>query len=300
MLLSQVVKGITGELISDGEFDRIAFATDEIQESFLTFMQDEKYLSSLQNPWISCVIVNEELLSRIPKHIKGVFVCKNPKYILLCIHNCLAENASYAGENVQTTIGESSIISPLAYVDTTNVHIGNNVVIEPFVCIKGRVTIEDNVIIKSGSSIGCDGFVFATDENNKNANVKTLGKIVIHKDVKIFENVLVSTSTFPWEVTEIGENTKIDVSCFIAHGSRIGQNSLIIAGAICCGNVIVEENVRIGPNAVIANRIHIGKNARISLGAVVTKNVEEGQTVSGNFAIAHRKFMENLKKCIQD
>lgn len=299
MLLSQVVKELTGELISDGEFDRIAFATDEIQEPFLTFMQDEKYLSSLQNPWISCVIVNKELLSQIPKHIKGIFVCENPKYALFSIHNCLAQDTGYAGDDVQTIIGENSTISPLAYIDTSNVQIGNNVVIEPFVCIKGKVIIEDNVIVKSGAAIGCDGFVFAKNKDNQNIDIRTLGKIIIHKNVKIFENVLISVSMFPWEVTEIGENTKIDVNCFIAHGSRIGRNSLIIAGAVCCGNVITEENVRIGPNSVIANRVHIAKNAKISLGAVVTKDVHEGETVSGNFAIAHQKLLEHIKKSIE-
>ena len=31
------------------------------------------------------------------------------------------------------------------------------------------------------------------------------------------------------------------------------------------------------------------------MGAVVTKNVLEGQQVSGNFAIPHEKFMQNIK-----
>ena len=38
--------------------------------------------------------------------------------------------------------------------------------------------------------------------------------------------------------------------------------------------------------------------ARVSLGSVVTKNVEENETVTGNFAIEHGKFIEKLKEDI--
>ena len=39
----------------------------------------------------------------------------------------------------------------------------------------------------------------------------------------------------------------------------------------------------------------IGKNCKISIGSVVTRDVEDGAQVSGNFAIEHSKFIDNLK-----
>ncbi|MGN1151821.1 MAG: hypothetical protein ACI4SN_06650 [Lachnospiraceae bacterium] len=54
----------------------------------------------------------------------------------------------------------------------------------------------------------------------------------------------------------------------------------------------------VGVNATISNRIQVGNHARVSLGSVVTKDVKDGQTVTGNFAIDHTDFINNLKDLI--
>ena len=55
-------------------------------------------------------------------------------------------------------------------------------------------------------------------------------------------------------------------------------------------------NVKIGLNATILNGLEIGKDCNVSLGAVVTKNIPDGQKVTGNFAINHSDFINNLRK----
>jgi UDP-3-O-[3-hydroxymyristoyl] glucosamine N-acyltransferase len=35
------------------------------------------------------------------------------------------------------------------------------------------------------------------------------------------------------------------------------------------------------------------------MGAAATRNVGDGETVSGNFAIPHQKFMQNLKESLK-
>ena len=60
------------------------------------------------------------------------------------------------------------------------------------------------------------------------------------------------------------------------------------------------DNVWIGVGAIVSNRVSVGSGARVSIGAVATKNVPDGVTVSGNFAIEHHRFLENLKKSIQE
>ena len=57
MKLSDVTRGINGTLLSDGEFRSIAFATEETQSGFLTFLEREKFLSALRNSGISCVLI---------------------------------------------------------------------------------------------------------------------------------------------------------------------------------------------------------------------------------------------------
>lgn len=299
MRLSEIAAHIAGQLIRDGEFSLIAFATEGEQRDFLTFLEKEKFLPALDNPNISCVLCTPELAEKIPSHIQGVFACENPKAALFALHNELTEHEEYVGSSFATKIGENCSISPLACVPAKNVIIGNNVTIEPMAVLKGRVIIEDNVVIHSGAIIGCKGFSFSKDAEGNNVSVVDTAQIILKEGVEIFENVTISIGIFPWEKTVIGENTKIDAQCHIGHGTHTGKNCLIAAGCRCCGNTLLGDNVWIGVGAIVSNRVRVGNNARISIGAVATQNVPDGMTVSGNFAIEHHRFLDNLKKSIE-
>lgn len=300
MLLSEAVKGIEGTMVSDGVFHCIAFATESEQAAFLTFLEKEKFLSALDNPNISCVLITRELAEKVPAHVKGVFICERPKATLFQIHNTLSGNEAYVGASFDTEFGEECHISPLVAIDSKNVRIGNRVTIEPFVVIKGRVSIGNDVVIRSGTVIGCKGFSFSKDENGSNLSVIDTASIEIQDNVELFEQVTVSTGIFPWEKTVIGSNTKVDTRVFIAHGSHVGRNCLLVSGATICGNCTIGDDVWIGACATVSNRIKVGDRARVSIGAIVTKDVPVEATVTGNFAIPHATFMSNLKKSLFD
>ena len=87
MKLSEAVRGVSGTLAADGEFSCIAFATEQEQSQFLTFLEKEKFLPALDNSKISCVLTTSALAEKIPPHIKGVFLCDRPKAALFEIHN---------------------------------------------------------------------------------------------------------------------------------------------------------------------------------------------------------------------
>lgn len=300
MKLSEAIAHIEGELVRDGDFSVIAFATEREQTNFLTFLEKEKFLPALDNENISCVLCTPELADKIPPHIQGVFVCRRPKASLFALHNALSEHEGYVGKSFPTKIGKNCRISPLASVPKENVIIGDNVTIEPMAVLKGRIVLEDNVVIRSGAVIGCKGFSFSKDEDGNNVSVVDTAKIILKDGVEIFENVTISIGIFPWEETVIGENTKIDAQCYVGHGTHTGKNCLLAAGCRCCGNTLLGDNVWIGGGAIVSNRVSVGTNARVSIGAVATKNVPDEMTVSGNFAIEHHRFLENLKKSIQE
>lgn len=300
MRLSEAVKSLPGTLVRDGNFQSIAFATEQEQPSFLTFLEKEKFIDALENPNISCVLTTEALAVRLPAHIHGVFVCDRPKAALFELHNQLAGRAEYAGLSVPTVVGRDCDISPLAFVDKQNVVIGDRVTIEPFAVIKGRVTIGNDVTIRSGAVIGCKGFSFSKDGEGRNRSVIDTARIVIGDHVEIFEQVAISTGIFPWERTIIGEHTKIDAQCHVGHGAHVGKNCLLAEGSRCCGNSRIGDNVWVGVGAIVSNRVQIGSGARVSIGAVATKDVPAGETVTGNFAINHQKFLRNLKESIKE
>lgn len=300
MKLSESVKNLSGHLASDGEFRCLAFATEQEQTGFLTFLEREKFLPSLENSNISCVLTTPELAEKIPAHIHGVFLCERPKAALFEIHNYLAAGTEYAGPSFPTKIGKDCHISPLAAVDAENVVIGDRVTIEPFAVVKGRVTIGNDVIIRAGAVVGCKGFSFSKDGMGNNIPVADTAQIVLEDHVELFEQVVISTGIFPWEKTMIGANTRIDAQCLIGHGAHIGKNCLIAEGGKCCGNSRIGDNVWIGVAAVVSNRVRVGSGAKVSIGAIATKDVPAGETYTGNFAIPHRIFMRNLKASLTE
>ena len=44
MLLSELVEGIDGKLITDGEFEIMNYCTADIKKNFLTFLENPKFL----------------------------------------------------------------------------------------------------------------------------------------------------------------------------------------------------------------------------------------------------------------
>ncbi len=299
MKLSESVKNLPGYLVSDGEFRCLAFATEQVQTEFLTFLDREKFLPSLRKPGISCVLTTPELAEQVPAHVQGVFICERPKAALFEIHNYLAGCDDYVGPSFPTKVGNDCQISPLAVIDNENIVIGDRVIIEPFAVIKGRVTVGNDAVIRAGAVVGCKGFSFSKDGEGRNIFVADTAQIILEDQVELFEEVVISTGIFHWEKTVIDTNTRVDAQCHIGHGAHIGRNCLIAEGGKCCGNSWIGDHVWVGVAAVISNRVRVGCGARVSIGSVVTKDVPPGETVTGNFAIPHQVFMRNLKNSLQ-
>lgn len=288
--------GCQGSLISDGEFCALEQCTRIRTTKALTYIENEKYVSALNNLHISCVICAPEFKNKIPDHITGIVIAEYPKAVFYKIHNYLVERQL----EIPTKIDPSAKISPLAYIAPFNVVIGKNVVVQPFAVIDKNCVIQDNVRICSGAVIAGQSFTSVTESPTQSFLVKDGGSVLIESGVDICSQTHVACGTLQNDVTTLGAYTEVDALVYIGHGTVIGKKSLITGGAAIAGNCIIGDNVRIGINATISNRIKIGDGARVSLGAVVTKDVPEGTTVSGNFAINHQRFISNLKASITE
>lgn len=73
---------------------------------------------------------------------------------------------------------------------------------------------------------------------------------------------------------------------------------MIAAGATFGGRTVLGDGVWIGVGATVINGITVGEKARVNIGSVATRSVPDGGSVTGNFAIEHEKFIENLKKSL--
>lgn len=295
MRLSTMLKEISVPclLVRDGEFQVMEQCTRIRGTDALTYLDREKFLPALGDLNISCVICKPEFAGKIPEHIKGIIFSDEPKLIFFLLHNAVAAFV----EKVPTKIDSSARISPLAYIAPYNVIIGPRVVIDPFVMVGESTEIQEDVRIHEGCTIGSQGF---TSVRNGDAMflARDLGKVRIDQGVEICAHCDVARGTLLLDTTVLGAYTKLDAKVHIGHGSVLGKRVLVPSGAHIAGNCVIGDDVWIGVNATVSNRIEIGSHARVSLGSVVTKNVSAGQTVTGNFAIDHGRFMQNLKASI--
>ncbi len=294
MKISDLIDEIDGQLVQDGEFEVLEYCTSSCEKKFLSFLENEKFLDKI-NPNVSCIITTEKLQNQIPAFIEGVVIAREPKKVFGFLHNFMSTKEEYAGKRFKTQIGQNCNISPLAYIASENVVIGDNVMIAPFVSVRENVYIGDGCKIYENSVIGGKGFNFIKTQEGQSIAMADCGKVVLEKNVEICSNCHIASGPLPTDVTKLEEEVKLDAMVHVGHGTRIGKRTLVPAGAQIAGNVDIGEDVWIGVNATISNRIVIEDGARVSLGSVVTKHVKKNETVTGNFAVPHDLFMEELK-----
>ena len=297
MILSEMLSllGCEFQVISDGEFEVLEQCTRIRSPKALTFLEKAKFASSLSHPDISCVICNPEALPMIPANVRGVAVSESPKTAFFKIHNYLYANR----EQWPSEIDASAQISPLAYVAPCNVRIGRNVVVGPFAVINENSVLEDDVRIGSHTVIGSQSYTVVDDGPDARFLARDLGKTIIRRGVEICSASVIECGTLQNDVTDIGEYCMIDNNVLVGHGTPVGRLTEIAGGSLVAGNCVIGERAWLGVSATLSNRVEVGDRSRVSLGSVVTKNVPDGETVTGNFAIEHKRFMENLKASIR-
>ena len=201
----------------------------------------------------------------------------------------LEEGGYYIGEGVH--LGDECYIEPMCLIGH-DVVIGNNARIYSGTVIKNAV-IGDNFIANENSVIGAYGFTMTEDKHNDLIRIPTLGKVIIGDNVEIGSHDNISCGSGGNTIIE--DNVKLDTQVHVGHDAYLHKNVEVTAGAIIGGFVEIYEKSFIGINATLRNRIILGDASRVSMGSVVTRNVDSNQTVSGNFAVDHKRFLTELR-----
>lgn len=277
---------------NEKDFQTLGLIASNIGMSMCTFIDDEKYIDLI--PENTNMVITTLQTSKKIKNNCGICITEQPRLLFFTIHNYLAESKEYCRSEFSTIIGCGCQISKLANISDKNVKIGNNVTIEEFVSIKENVEILDNSIIRAGSIIGGIDFEFKRIKDSI-MSVNHYGGVSIGESVEIQHNCSVCRALYPWDNTVIGNNTKIDDLVQISHGVKIGNNVMIVGHTGIGGRTKVGNDTWIGYGVTIKNGLEIGNNCSVNMGAVVTKDVKDNQSVTGNFAIEHEKFIKFIK-----
>ena len=163
------------------------------------------------------------------------------------------------------------MIAPDTVFFSKDTKIGKNVSIDPYVVIRKKVKIQNNVKI----------FSFSHLENvriENNVNIGPYARLrpgtILKSGSRIGNFVEVKKST-------IEKNSKVNHLSYIGDAS-LGKNVNIGAGTITCNydgikknKTIIKDNVFIGSNSSLVAPVTINEKSIIGAGSVITKNVNK-------------------------
>jgi UDP-3-O-[3-hydroxymyristoyl] glucosamine N-acyltransferase len=300
MRLSEILREMSGEIEykieEEQEFKQLALVASILEEAVCTFLDNPKFMGTIKDNVVMLLIApeNEKTIKEQFGDSIGYCITENPRILFFMIHNFLKNNKEYTRQIFTTRRGTNCNIHSLASIAENNVIIGNNVVIEEFVVIRENTVIGDNSIIRAGAKIGVQGYEFK-HTNNKILSVEHLGGVNIGEEVEVQYNTCIDRAVYPWDNTVIGNYSKLDNLVHIGHAVKIAENVMIVAQSGIGGRTIIGANTWIGFGATVINGIEVGEEARVNIGAIATKTIKDNESVSGNFAIEHKKFIEHIK-----
>jgi UDP-3-O-[3-hydroxymyristoyl] glucosamine N-acyltransferase len=279
-------------VIRDADFSRTMFPATPLPGSLCYALSEAIVDRVNKNENVKAVITNKSMAHRVAAD-KGIVVSEQVELDYYQLHNRLV-----ASQQMPLLVG-GNYISADAYIHPS-AYIGQHVHIEEGVEISAFAYVADNSIIGANTFVGPHAVIGARGMQSlkvdgKPFNIRYAGGVRLGRDCEVLAHAVVQKPYQPF-FTDIGEHTKISVRANVGHGCRIGKHSMIAGNVTIAGNVYTGDNLWIGPSSTVADGLTIGDNVRIILGSVVISHIGDHQTVSGNFAIEHKKQLKNLAR----
>lgn len=286
-------QGLAGlQVLRDGRFELTGKLSTPL-DGLCVPLRSARYVNEVnENPRVLAVITTAELAAGLDARF-AVAVAERPDEAHSEIHARCAKEQEDALKARPNRIDRTARIDPNARIAPYGVDIGARVWIGPNVSISPAVTIEADCVLHPGVVLGMPGFNTGI-VGGRQRILPQLGGVRLKPFVELLANVCVARALFGGE-TLLGEETVADNLVYIAHDVQTGRRVQICALANILGRAEIGDGVYIGPSAVVINGARLGAGAKVSMGAVVTRDVEAGETVTGNFALPHQRFLAHMR-----
>jgi len=272
-------------------------------EGDISFLTNRKYEKQLRTTKASAVIVGKETSnSTVP-----LLIADDPYYafmqIMVLLHGhrkhkklgispraAISDTAKVGADchihdfaviEDEAKVGDGCIIYPGVYIGR-GVQIGNDSIMYPNVTIYDGCKIGNRVIVNANSTIGEDGFGYASHDGVHH-KIPQIGTVIIEDDVEIGACCGIERGTLG--DTVIGQGCKLGDLVTIGHGTKIGPHSLLVAQVGIAGSTTLGHHCVVGGQVGIVGHINIGNNVTIGAQAGVINDVPDGKVVLGAPAI---------------
>jgi len=306
--LSLIAKAIgisfTGE---DVEIEGI-HTLDDASSSQMSFLDNEKYINSLENTRAKAVLCNAAAAHKVPEGC--IALVDEEPYLKLALASKLFAPAVIELEGAEPLIGEGSFVSDKAFISKGAIigknvkilpgafvgclsSIGDNTVIHANVTVYRDCEIGKDCIIHGGTVIGSDGFGFAHTKIGEHVKIYQNGNVVIEDDVEIGANCAIDRAVFG--TTRIRRGCKIDNLVQFGHNVDIGEYSILVAQCGIAGSTILGRNVVMGGQSATAGHLTIAPFAQFAARSGVTNDVKDGSKTYGGFPLMEQRSWLKLQ-----
>ncbi len=309
MTLQELAALMDGELLGDGgKVVRGAASLENAGEDEISFLANQKYAAQMETTRAAAVIVGKDYDGAQQNLIR----CEDPYFAyreaMVALYGFrrpafegIAETASIAPSasvapavivgpfvtiSADATIETGTVLYPGVFV-APRCRIGRDCVLYPNVTLYDGTILGDRVVIHAGSSIGQDGFGYATHKGPdgvvRHEKIPPAGWVELASDVEIGACCAIERAAMG--PTIIGEGTKFADLVAIGHGTRIGKHCLLVSQAGIAGSTIVGDYCVFAGQAGVVGHIRIGDGVRVGAQAGVTSDIKAGLEVWGYPAI---------------
>ena len=325
--LGELAEHVGGTVVGDaGTEIRSAATLGRAEAGEISFLANDKYEKQVAETKASAVIVK--------RAVEGVtvpqLVAEDPYYafmqIMVLLHghrqhkevgiSCKASISDTAkiGANCQiydfvtiddgAQVGDGCVIYPGVYIGQKS-EIGNECILYPNVTIYDGCKIGNRVIVNGNSSIGEDGFGYATHQGEHH-KIPQIGSVILEDDVEIGACCGIERGTLG--DTVIGKGSKLGDLIAIGHGTKVGPHCLLVAQVGIAGSTTLGSHCVVGGQAGIVGHINVGNQVTIAAQAGVINNVPDGKVIVGAPAIEANKarrayslieYLPDMKKTIR-
>jgi UDP-3-O-[3-hydroxymyristoyl] glucosamine N-acyltransferase len=184
------------------------------------------------------------------------------------------------------TIGPRAVLYPGVFIGP-GCKIGSDCLLYPNVTIYDGCVLGERVTIHAGSSVGHDGFGYATHAG-RHEKIPTPGIVELGDDVEIGACCAIDRATLG--ATVIGEGTKFSNLVAIGHGTQLGRGCLMVAQSGIAGSVTVGNYCAFAGQSGSVGHIRIGDGVRVAAQAGLTNDVPDGGEYAGSPAFELAKM----------
>ena len=283
LTLTELAERIGAEAVGEpGLVIHSAHTLEEAGPGQVSFLANPKYLKQLATTRASAVIVAPDVASD-----RGLALLKarDPYFAFMQAVVALHGHRRHPHEGVHpkahvdptATVGAGSVLYPGVYVGPRAV-VGRDCILYPNVVIYDDCVLGDRVIVHAGSSIGHDGFGYAT-HRGEHHKIPQVGNVLIEDDVEIGANCSIQRAAMG--STVIGRGTKFSDNIAIGHGAKIGQHGLLVAQVAIAGSTTIGRHLVMAGQSAIGGHLKIGDRVTVAAQSGVINDVADGSVLMG-------------------